>query len=357
MRCLTDAELQAVADDEGTESTSAHVTSCNRCRAEVEERRRQVAALASLVGDGAPPEVEARVRRAISAAVRGATALRADAPSPRQSLRWASALATAAAIAAIVFVVLPRFDAPTTLSAAQIIDRSLTRMTRGTGVEILEYELVIASTFRQRQGLPHGPFRVYQAFDRGNPGHFKFAQYDQDGVLHAASTQDPSRRRRSELVRVDGRNYVIHITSPQPLVSIPEILQQQAESVLKMMQLTAHDHLTIVGAPEGRQYVIEMPSLPRPPTSVPLEVDQARVIIDGTDFRVRQFTARGVLLGQPFDVAFTLLSQVKAATLAPEDWEIPQGDDDVVIEGEGTGDALGDPMAVVLRELAKTRSR
>jgi hypothetical protein len=269
---------------------------------------------------------------------------------------WATALAVAAAFVIVTVVVLPKFGAPTSLSASQIIDRSLEQMTGGRGIEILEYELVLASTLPQHQGLARGPFHIYQAFDRANPRRYKFAQYDADGVLQWAATQDPAQSRRSELMRVDGQNYIVHISSGEPQMSLPEILQAQAESVLKMMQLSADEKLTIVDGPEGRSYVIEIAGLPSASGAVPLDLRHARVVIDGGDFRVREFTASGVLFKQPFDVSFTLLRQVKAAAVAPADWEIPAGPDDVVIEGEGSG-RLDDVTNIVLRELGKTRDR
>jgi hypothetical protein len=356
MHCLTDAELQAIVDDEATAAIVAHATGCDRCRARLDDRRQQVARLAMAQAGDLPPGLGARIERAIASgpAVRGATAFR---DTPVRSLRplW-TAVAAAAAVVLVVFGVMPKFGTPTSLSAAEIIGRSLEQMTGGRGVEVLEYELVLASAFRQQNGLSEGPFRIYQAFDRDNPGRYKLAQYDQDGVLQTAASQDPARRRRSELMRIDGRNYVVHVTQlRESLLSIPEIVQAQAESVLKMMQLTSDENLTVVEGPQGRQYVIEMPALPVTSAAVPLDLHGARVVIDGGDFRVREFTASGVLLTQPFDISFRLLRQVKAASITPADWEIPIGPDDVVIEGESSGDPMNEVISIVLRELGKTR--
>jgi hypothetical protein len=369
MRCLTDVELQGVVDGETTEDHRAHAIACARCGPRLEARRADMARLTGLSGGGSvPASLEERVRRAVAAApvlaaiqgtaqgtVQGATVLR---PSASRSFRplWASALGALAVAAIVIVAVLPRVDAPATLSASQIIDKSLARMTTGRGVEILEYELVLASTSRQAQGLSQGPFHVVQLFDRDNPGHYKFAEYDAAGVMQSAASQDPARRRRSELIRVDGRNFIVHVQMPEPLPSLPEMVQAQAESVLRMMQLGADQHLTVVDGPGGRQYVIEMPPMPPVSAAVPLTLDHARVVIDGADFRVREFNARGVLLKQPFDLSFTLISQIKAASIAPGDWEITAGDDDMVIEGEGSG-RLDDVTSVVLRELAKARGR
>lgn len=358
MRCLTDVELQSLADGEGGGADGAHAMSCAICRAKLQDRHRQIKRLTMLADEDVPMPLalEERVMRAVTAApVRGATALRPAAPRSLRPL-WLSGLGAVAAAAVVIMVVLPRVDAPATLSASQIIGRSLERMTTGQGVEILEYELVLASALRGARGLSDGPYRIIQMFDRRNPQRYRFAELDRDGVLQAAAAQDPARGRRSELIRVDGRNYIVHVASPEPLPSLPEILQAQAESVLKTMQVTAGDHVSVEEGPDGKVYVIEMPPLASVTGGVPLDLRYARVVIDGGDFRVREFAAGGVLFKQPFDLSFKLIRQEKAAAVGADDWEIPVADGDVVIEGEGAG-RLDDVMTIVLRELGKTQGR
>lgn len=366
MNHLTDTDLQLLADDEGTASLRAHVDACAACRAKLDERRYTMTRLASVAGsDDLSPELISRVRTAVRSAehsagpARGATVLRPERSLSRRPV-WATALAVAAAAAIIVFVVLPRVDAPTTLSASQIIDRSLERMTGGTGIEQLEYELVMASQYRRGAGLSEGPFRVVQVFDRTDPARFTFQQFDRDGVLVAATAQDPSRSRRTEMTRVDGRDYIIHVTSlPGPLVSIPALLQSQGEAMLRMMQINADPNLQTIETPSGPAYVIEMPPFQgsATPAAVPLDVYRARAVIDARDFRVLEFATAGTLLGQPFDVSFKLLTQeINGGSLPPDAWEIQEDADDVVIEGEGKGE-FTDSMSVVLRELGKTRGR
>ena len=67
--------------------------------------------------------------------VRGATVLRARRPSPWRNVGLISALATAAVIALVVYGVLPRLGAPTTLSASEVLERSLQTISSGQGVE------------------------------------------------------------------------------------------------------------------------------------------------------------------------------------------------------------------------------
>ena len=359
MACLNNVEIQQIVDGEGRTERQAHIADCARCATRVDERRHLMAGLtAAAVPDDVPsPMLEARVRAALRApaSARGATVLRPRGAAVRKPL-WVSALAAAAA-GMVVFLVLPRVGAPTSLSAAQIIDRSLVQMTRGTGVELLEYRLVLSSDYRRGPGLPEGPYRIVQLFDRSNPERFKFAAFDRDDVLVAATSQDPVQGRRTELQRIDGRNYVVHVTSPgAPIPSIPQLLQAQAEAVLRLMQINADQELTVVDNADGRHYVIELPESPAAPTGAPLVLNRARIDIDGRDFRVRDFSAAGVLLGLPFDVSFTLLTQVKAASVEPALWEIESGPDDVVIEGEGEGD-FSDSTRIVLRELGRRLER
>ena len=69
--------------------------------------------------------------------------LRETTPSLWQRAGWMSVAATAAVVALVVFVVLPRFGSPTRLSAAQVLERSLQTLATGTWVESLDYELTI----------------------------------------------------------------------------------------------------------------------------------------------------------------------------------------------------------------------
>jgi hypothetical protein len=216
---------------------------------------------------------------------------------------------------------------------------------------------VLSSDYRRAAGLSEGPYRIVQLFDRGNPGRFKFAEFDSGDVLVAATSQDPALGRRTEMQRVDGRNYIVHVTSlPAPMVSLPQLLQTQAEAVLRLMQLNADQHLTVVENADGKHYVIELPEAPAAPAGAPLVLNRARVEIDGRDFRVRDFSATGTMLGLPFDASFTLITQIKAANLAPGDWEIEIGPDDVVIEGAGEGE-FSDSTRIVLRELGRRIGR
>ena len=260
----------------------------------------------------------------------------------------------------LVFIVLPRFGAPTRLSAAQVIGRSLDRLTTGTGVEILEYEVVFSSASSPQHGFrwPEGLFRIYQLFDRASPGRYHIEQYNPDGTLHSATSQNPVTHVRSDLVEVDGRRYIIRVTGlKDPLLSVPEIVQAQIEAVLTMMQATADESLTIVDRPEGRQYIVNMPGRPSLGDKAMLDLSSARAVIDEGDFTIREFHAAGSMLKQPFDISFRLIQQVKAAAVAPGDFDITARPGDVVLEGQASIDPFHDVMDIVLRELGREKAR
>jgi hypothetical protein len=346
MACLNDADLQAVVDGESTLERLDHAAACDRCRARVEDRRRDMARIVAMANDAAAPSsLESRVREATAspAAVRGATALR-DRTQSRRSRWWLSSAAAAAAVIVVVFVVLPRLGSPTSLSAAQVLGRSIDRMTMGTGVEILEYELVSDSTYR-----------IYQLFDRSNRGRYHIRQYNPDGTLHSAISQDPATHSRTTLIAIDGRNYIVRITSlKEPLVSIPEMLQAQVEAVLTMLQARSDQSLAVVDRPEGKQYVVETNGRSLGDKAM-LDVFSARAVIDGGDFTIREFHAAGQVLKQPFDLSFRLIQQVKAAAVSPGSFDITPGPDDVVLEGPSSGDPLHEGIDIVLRELGRSR--
>jgi len=99
MTCLTDAEIQTLADGEATATAVAHAAACERCRDRVDARRRDMAAVTALMSSDAdvPLEVESRLRRAILAGrpARGATALRAPVPGGWGRAGWLSGVAVA----------------------------------------------------------------------------------------------------------------------------------------------------------------------------------------------------------------------------------------------------------------------
>jgi len=355
MRCLSDVELQAVADDEGAESLAAHVAGCARCRARLDDRRRELRDIKGAVNTAGdlPPRLAARVREAIAAhePVRGATTLRTPAAAPI----WRRPgvvlpLATAAVIAVVVFGILPRFGSPTTLSAAQVLGRSLETLTTQKGIEIANYDLSVS-------GIHEGAYRLELAIDHGQPARFRARTFTPDGVLVAAISQDPGTQRRSQLVRVDGRNYIVTVGSlPSPIVSAPQMAQALVETAITMMQATSDQKLTVVEGASGRRYVVEIPPVTPTTTATTLDLHRARVVVDAADYRILEFQAAGALLRQPFDVSFTLTSRVTSAAVTPYPFELEPGPGDVVLHGIAADHPIDELLFTVVRELAAARN-
>ena len=227
MRCLTDIEVQAVVDGEASDECRAHAVACETCRTRVDERRDQMDTIASLIdADGMPSSaLELRLRHAMSH-VRGATVLRAR----RRKVGLVSALATAAVIALVVYGVLPRLGAPTTLSASEVLSRSLQTISSGQGVERLEYEVAM-------DGMTDAPVVIRQVIDRDNPHRYKVASYRPDGTIATAISQDPVRQLRSQLFHVDGTNYIVRVGAIHtPVLSIPQMAQALVETSIGIMQ-------------------------------------------------------------------------------------------------------------------------
>jgi hypothetical protein len=364
MRCLTEVEVQAVADEEANEECRTHVATCEQCRARVNRRRDQMATLASLVdADGMPSSMlEARLRQAMTAGasertgptgdVRGSTVLRTTPPSRWGRVGLASAVATAALVALLIYGVLPRLGAPTTLSASEILSRSLQTISSGQGVEMLEYEVAM-------DGMTAGPVVIRQVIDRDNPHRYKVASYRPDGSIATAVSQDPTTQQRSQLFNVDGTNYIVHVGAIQtPVLSIPQMAQALVETSIGIMQAKSDQQLTIDDGPEGRRYIVEIPPMTPTNATATLDLFSARAVISGSDFRIQEFEATGTMLRQPFSMSAKLRTHEYVGGAATADsFAITPGPNDVVLEGEAAEDPLTELMTTVLRELGRARGK
>jgi hypothetical protein len=359
MRCLTEVELQAVADGEAPDALANHVATCAVCRDRVDDIRKLVASFAAAVHESGdmPAPAQARVGRAIASGepVRGATALRGPMPAPAwRRAGVLSALAAVAVVAVIVFVGLPRIGDPTTLSAEEVLGRSLDAMSVSNGTELLDYELVV-------DGPTAGSWRIEQVIDHDVPTRFRISAYDADGVLEAAFSQDPATQRREQLVRVDGRNYIVSVGAvSSPVLSMPQMARALMETAVTMMQVTADQKLTTVDGPDGLDYVIEVPAVTASPgAATPLDLHRARVVVAGSDFHIRELDAAGTLLRQPFSVSFKLLRRAvrPPGDVAAAEFEIPRRMDDVVLEGTAEAEPVRELVTTIVRELASARGR
>jgi hypothetical protein len=355
MRCLSESSLQAFADGEAVQGATEHVTQCSRCRARVEQIRRDAQQLTSALNSMGemPFAASARVREALAGGAprRGATRLRApDVHGSWRRRMLVTGLATAAVVAVVVFGVLPRFDAPTTLSASEVLTRSLRTLSSTQGIEMLEYELVV-------DGVAHGSWRIEQVIDREQPTRYRVAMYTPDGLLRSAFSQDSLRGRRSQLVRVDDRNYLIEVEPvSRPVLSLPQMGQALIETAIAMMQASADQHLTI----EGNRYVIEMPAVTPGPTAATFELTRARTVVNGDeDFRIEEFEASGTLLRQAFSISFRLLRRTVVASVSvsgqESPFEIQSGPGDVMLKGVESDEPVTELLTTLIRGLSPAR--
>src|SRR5262249_43356294 len=156
MECLSDAVIQAVADNEAPVEAREHAASCASCGQRVRVRGAQLHQLPSL--RGTPARMRGALERGVEQAVAGtassggATRLRPGARAGRQWSRtgWGTAAVAAATLIA-VFVIVPLLKSPTTVSAAEILAKSADKLAEraSSGVELLEYELTLDGVPRE----------------------------------------------------------------------------------------------------------------------------------------------------------------------------------------------------------------
>src|SRR5712664_1331135 len=111
-----------------------------------------------------------------------------------------SGLAVAAATLVAVLFITPAIRQPdATVSASEILARSASQlsMTVTSGVEVLEYELVLDGV--PKDMLPDqvdGTYKVWQAIDHNVPGRFRFATFAAGGQMLTSIAEDPLQKRR-----------------------------------------------------------------------------------------------------------------------------------------------------------------
>lgn len=371
MKCLNDAQIQAVVDREAQADAVAHAAACGRCGERVRRFETRAAAVEQAIAEPAvvPAALAARVREAIDdgagsgaqAAARGATRLRHVPARAPLWLRagWSTAAVAALAILTFVFVI-PSIRGPQAVSASGILAESATRLSQvpASGIELREYELTLDGIPRELSpDHPDGVYRIRQAIDHGTPGRFRFSSYTSDGQVLTSIAQDPVTRNRVSLMRVDDRYYRFEfIVPPNDVPSLPEIERLHMEASIKMMQATGQPMLKEIESGGRRHYLIEVPQVNATNDKAVWDLTHARVLVDAADFRVTEFQASGRFLNQPYSVSYKLISHVVAATVIPDVFEVPPQPGEVVISGEGTANPAGDALFAALRELAKARA-
>jgi hypothetical protein len=377
--CLTDEAVQAVADDEADARARAHAAECPHCGARVEETRRALATLGAL-GDQlpAPPSdlarrVQQRMQEMGAARERGATTLR-TAPSSSRAWRagaWTSGLAAAALIVLAVFVVWPGMSRESHLSAAEILGRSLQTFSATSGIETFEYDARFDGLAAQALGpdaLTGDTLRITQVIDHDHPGRFRVMSVDARQGLRSVLVQDPEQGTRVGRFRVDDRTYFFRFTASPgqagTFISLPDLQRAYLRALVTMMQTTANQTLTSVNDAGEAYYAIQIPPISSDRdagdsagVATMLELRDAHALIHAGDFHLKELSAHGSVLGQPFGLAFTLVRHEATAPtqLAADTFTLEPEPGDVRLEGAATNDPPGDVVLAALRALAKVQ--
>jgi hypothetical protein len=273
--------------------------------------------------------------------------LRAPEPGTRRRRAWFAAASAAAAAAIVIFIVMPRIGSPTSLSASEVLGKSLQTMTGAKGVEQLEYELFIGGGMNVSRRIEH-------LIDHDRPGRYRFSKYAPDGTLESSVGQDPATGRRFLLVRADGRGVIVNFEPGSASnVSLPEMSQAVIETAITMMQATRDQTLTVHDTPAGRQYVIEMPRVQTGSAASVLDLTSARAVIDGQSFGIQEFEATGSVLKQQYSVSFKLIRRtVRPSVDVPaEEFAAPVTPADAVITSRAENDPISDALTAFVREL------
>jgi hypothetical protein len=354
--CLNDARVQAVADGEGTPIEQDHVRSCEACRERVDAARSGVDDFGRMmsavrVPDSLGPRVTAALRG-------GATTLR-----PTSRGRWGPALAGSppvwvfaggvVAAAILVFVLLPSVDSVTTLNAAEILDRSL-RTLSPQGTELLEYELRIEAP--SSVAVESGTYRIEQVIDH-DAGRWRLSRFTPDGTLLNGIREDPAAAVRESVVRVDGREYRFRFTiNPDQQVRLWQLQRRYAEAMIRLVQASAGQAVTVLDDGGRQRYLVELAEARG--GGAPWDLTRARVVVDGVDFHIVEFSAAGAIMGESIAVDFRLRKRDvrPSSQVAPSEFELPRDDPAAIeLQGEGTAHPPRDLLAVLLREVAQRR--
>ncbi len=362
MKCLSSAQIQAVADGEAPAIEQEHARACASCRTQVGERQAQVALLCTMGERTELPAASAeRIQRALTDA-RGAGATRLR-PQPVSAGWWRAAWGTgvlaAATLVAVVFVAPMLKEDRGAVSAADVLAASATRLSQAitSGIEILEYEMVLDGV--PKDLMPdhaNGTYRIRQAIDHNAPGRFRFASYSPDGQPFSSIAQDPDSGRRVMLVNVEGQPYRFEVTIPPNVgPSIVEMERLHMQATIAMMQASGDQLLEVVKTAEGDQYRIEVPKIQTAVVSPVWDLSEARVVIDANDYRISELSVKGSFLKQPYSVHYRLISRLVAASVAPDTFEVPSQPGEILIAGQGSVIPARDAMVLALRELTRLK--
>jgi hypothetical protein len=273
---------------------------------------------------------------------------------------WSAGAVAAATLIAVVFVA-PIVKGPSTVSAAEILAKSATLLAAraNTGVEVLEYELVLDGV--PREMMPDhadGVYHVKQIIDHDANGRYVVATHGPGGQLLSSVAQDPTTRRRVVAVLVDDQPYRFEFNVPASVtLSLPEMERLHMQASVAMMQASGDQQLHVIDTPTGRQYRIQVPQVSAQTSTAMWDLTAAEVVVDADDYHVVAFAVKGTFLKQPYSVSYRLLSRTLGARVTADTFEVPRDPRAIEIEGEGSAIPARDVLVASLREFARLKTQ
>lgn len=353
-RCLTDDELQAIADHEAPSEDVTHAQECQRCAERLAGRVRLLGRVEEAAGRG---ELAASSRDAILAQLARTSADGATTLRPVRRVRrwpWAIPLAAAAGIALFVYII-PGIDRQTTVSAAEILGRSRSALTApASGVEVLTYDLelsgVLADLIPEEQS---GRFTVQELVDHDHEGRYRIVKLTGNGQIIAGAADDPLRGIRTRYMRANGRGYLLRFDGAAPTaLSIPALKRTALQTFIGFMQASSTQTLQEIQRGADACYQIDIPGGAMIGGSL-VALDSARAVVTVADSRLVEFSATGRIADQPFTVEFALLTQDfrPGDSVEAADFEIAAEPGDVVLEGNASQSPVWDVVTRALRAI------
>ena len=353
-RCLTDAELQAIADDAAPSEHVTHAEHCQRCGEGLAARNRLIARVEDAAGttelpSGARTAILTQLARTTAA---GATTLRPVRRVPQWA--WAIPLAAAAAVALFIYVI-PGIDRQTTVSAAEILGRSRSALAApASGIEVLTYDLevsgVLAELIPEEQS---GRFTVQELVDHDHEGRYRIVKLTSSGQIVGGAADDPLRGIRTRYMRANGRGYLLRFDGAAPTAfSIPALKRTALQTFIGFMQASSTQTLGEVQRGADACYQIDIPGSAMAGGSL-LALDSARAVVAVADSRLVEFSASGRLADRPFTLEFRLLTQDlrPADSAEAADFDISPQPGDVVLEGDASQNPVWDVVTRALRAI------
>jgi hypothetical protein len=348
MSCLNEGRIQAVADGEATGAEVEHVQSCASCRGRVTETQSEMREFArEMAAISVPPAlsvVEGPLRMPRGSA--GATTLRRQ-PPVRQQPAWIFAAAAAAAVILALFVVFPSFDSRGRVNASEILNRSLATLS-GSGVELLKYQLSINAP--RIAPSETGEFLIEQLIDH-DTGRWRFTRFAADGSLLSGIAEDAGSNKREVFIRDAGRSFRFSFQlSAGDQMPLWDLQRRYAEAFIRLVQASGARADLITNANGEQQYVIELPDAAGAAASPIFDLERARLVIDGQDFHVVEFSAAGSAVGDQVTIGYRLIERdVWASAPADVTFELPRDAGAIELRGEATPHIPNDVFQLLLR--------